>query len=134
MAKLAPAVIVLERRPVWEGELKQRLSPERILVRPCRAAPDMLELAREMPGSVVIIDMTPDVPRGLKMLLDLSSTKVPAYPIAIVGSDDFQVELAARELGAIGVFSESAAGDAVAALCRRCLLTARPTAGGPSAL
>jgi DNA-binding NtrC family response regulator len=121
MSKLAPAVIVLERRPCWESELKRRLSPEGILVRPCRALSDLLHMVRQMPGSAAVIDLGTEPSSGLSMLQNLVATRLPVSPVVIAAESDRDIEWAARELGAVGFFSESVSGDELAGICRRLL-------------
>src|SRR5262245_47254428 len=133
MAGLAPGVIVLERRAYWESELKRRLSPEGILVRPCRAPSDLLALVAAMPGSVAILDLGADLSPGLSVLQRLSAARERVWPVAIVAESDCEIEWAVREAGAVGFLAETVSGDELAEMCRRLLGVTKSADRGASA-
>jgi DNA-binding NtrC family response regulator len=131
MSPLAPAVLVFEKAPRWESELKRRLSSTQLLVRPCRSPADVLHLCRQMPGSVVVIDFSAGAAEGLRLLESLESRRLRALPVVVASTALEELEWPARELGAAGFVAETIGGAALAALCRRMLVV--PPSGGLTA-
>jgi len=121
MSSLAPAVVVFEKSPRWESELKRRLAGPRLLVRPCRSAADVLALCRQISGSVVVVDFAAGAAEGLRLLESLSRRKLPASAVVIASGDNDELEWLARELGAAAFVSELIGGDLLAEICRRLL-------------
>src|SRR5262245_32646352 len=126
MSPLAPALIVFEKTPRWESELKRRIPSTTLLVRPCRSAADVLDLCRQMPGSVVVIDFAAGAAEGLRLLEALVARRMRALPVVIASTALQALEWPARELGAAGFVGETIGGAALAALCRRILTAAWP--------
>lgn len=121
MSPLAPAVIVFERRPCWESELKRRLPVAETLVRPCRSAADTQHLACAMPGSVVVVDLAVGAEAGLPLLERLLVDRTPVAIIVIAAESHRDLEWPARELGASAFLAADVSGDELAGLCRRLL-------------
>lgn len=121
MSPLAPAIIVFERRPCRESELKRRLPPAEVLVRPCRAASDALVLVRAMPGSVLVVDLAVGVETALSLLEQLSALRVSASPVVVADDANAQLEWPLRELGVVAFLHETTSGDDLTELCRRLL-------------
>src|SRR6516165_9542027 len=92
MSPLAPAVLVLEKAPRWESELKRRISGPQLLVRPCRSAEDVLSLCRQMPGSVVVIDFDAGVAEGLRLLEALDARRLRAVPVVVASRELDELE------------------------------------------
>jgi len=126
MSPLAPAVLVFEKTPRWESELKRRMSRAPFLVRPCRSAADVLHLSRQMPGSVVVIDFAAGAAEGLRLLEALDRRRLRALAVVVASTALQELEWPARELGAAGFVAETIGGAALAALCRRILTAASP--------
>lgn len=125
MSSLAPAVIVFERRPCWESELKRRLPAREILVRPSRAAGDALTLAQAMRGSVLVVDLAVGLQPALQLLERLMTLRVLVSPIVVSPDSAAELEWPLRELGAVAFVNEAASGQEVADLCRRLLEPAK---------
>jgi len=121
MAALAPAVIVFEKVPHWEAELKRRLADHRLLVRPCRTCRDVLTLAGQAAASVVVIDFDAGAAEGLRILEGLLKFRLASWPIVIGTHDGDPLEWAARDLGAAAFVSGSIGGEGLADICRRAL-------------
>ena len=121
MSPLAPAVLVLERSPRWESELKRRLSGPHVRVRPCRSAADVLRLCRQMPGSMVVVDFAAGPAEGLRLLEAVDCLRLEIAPVVIAPRTLAELEWPARELGAADFVADTIGGDALAALCRRFL-------------
>jgi hypothetical protein len=133
MSPLAPSVIVFEKSPRWESELKRRLGGCRLLVRPCRSAPDVVSLSRLAPGSVVVIDVNSVEIEGWRLLGDLAQRRIPAFRIAIGPRETRNLEWLARELGAAGFFADAVTGEALADLCCRVISASTATRPGAPA-
>jgi DNA-binding NtrC family response regulator len=128
MSPLAPAVLVFEKSPRWESELKRRISSPQLLVRPCRSAADVLNLCRQIPGSVVVIDFAAGAAEGLRLLEALDGRRLRALPVVVASRALQDLEWSARELGAAGFVPDTIGGAALAALCVRLLVV--PPSGG----
>jgi ActR/RegA family two-component response regulator len=138
MSPLAPAVLVLEKTPRWESELKRRIAGPDLLVRPCRSAADVLNLCQQVPGSVVVIDFTAGAADGLRLLERLDRQRRHALRIVVATTAQLDLEWPARELGAAAFVTDTIGGAALARLCLRLLtsgaggrLTAASTAISP---
>jgi len=122
MSHFAPAILVFEREPRREAELKRSFAIEGVLVRPCRSASDVLDLCRAMPGSIVVIDLETGAGAALRCLEQVLLQRLRASPVVIASAEVGELEWPLRELGAIAVLSESVRGDELAKLCRRVIL------------
>jgi DNA-binding NtrC family response regulator len=129
MSPLAPAMLVLERSPRWESELKRRLAGLRLLVRPCRSAADVVGLCRQIPGSVVVIDFSAGPADGLRLLESLHCLRKGVVPVVIAARALAELEWPARELGAVAFLADTTGGAALARLCRRFVGDAASVAG-----
>lgn len=125
MSPLAPAVLVFEKAPRWEAELKRRLSGQDLLVRPCRSASDVIALCRLMPGSVVVNDFAAGAAEGLRLLEALLRKRLQAFVLVVASRELGELEWPARELGAAQFVSETIGGEALAQSCRRMLAQER---------
>jgi hypothetical protein len=121
MSHLAPAILVYEKRPRWESELKRACAGERTLIRPCRSPTDLLELCRSMPGSVIVADLEAGTAHVLRCLEQVLLERLAAHPLIIAPAEAGDLEWSFRELGALGVLPESTRGEELADLCRRAL-------------
>lgn len=124
MPHLAPAILVFEKRPRWEAELKRSLAPEATLVRPCRSAADLINLGRSMPGSVAVIDLDVGIRPALHCLEQALLSRLGVLPLVVSTPDARQFEWTFRELGALTVLPDTIRGDELAAMCRRMLAAA----------
>jgi ActR/RegA family two-component response regulator len=121
MPLFAPAVIVFEKAPRWESELKRRFDAQEVLVRPCRSAGDVLTLCRQAPGSIVVADFAAGTGDVLRLLEKLISHRTYARPL-VIGSVDFAgLEWSARDLGAVAFVTDRINGGDLADFCRRIL-------------
>src|SRR5690348_5331061 len=100
MTRLAPMVIVYERRPRWESELKREIAGEGGYVRPCRSAGDLLTLCRSAPGSVAVIDLSVGPPVILRWLEQICRERLDVFPLVIEAGEPGDFEWPLRELGA----------------------------------
>ena len=121
MSPLAPAVLVLEKAPRWESELKRRVASPQLLVRPCRSTADVLSLCCQMPGSVVVIDFAAGAAEGLRLLEALDARRLRAVPVVVASRELDELQWPARELGAAGFVADTIGGAALSALCLRML-------------
>jgi DNA-binding response OmpR family regulator len=121
MSPLAPAVIIFEKSPRWESEIKRRIGGHGLLVRPCRSGADVVSLCRQTPGSVVLIDLASGETEGWRLLAELAERQLRILPVAIASREIEELEWMARELGAVDFVLETIGGAALAALCRRLL-------------
>lgn len=126
MSPFAPAVLVFEKSPKWEAELKRRLAGPCLLVRPCRSAGDVLALCRQAPESVVVIDLAAGAADCLKLLESIALERLKACAVAIGSREMSELEWPIRELGAADFVSECVGGEALAQICRGMLKPAPP--------
>ena len=122
MSPLAPAIFVFEKSPRWESELKRRSRNGRVLVRPCRTAADVIALARQVPGSVVVLDLAAGAAEGLQLLEALFRLRAGIFPVVIASRVTQDLEWPARELGAAHFTTDSISGEVLADICRRFLV------------
>lgn len=121
MANLAPGVIVYEKRPRWEADLKRHLAANRLVVRPCRSGADLLELCRAMSGSVAVIELAVGAESVLHCLEQVLLRRLGALPLVIAPSSAHDLEWPLRELGALAVLPDTSRGESVARVCRTML-------------
>lgn len=121
MSAFVPAVIVFEKSPRWEAELKRRLADDTLRVRPCRSSADALELCRQAPGSAIVLDLAAGAADVLQLLEALLRQRLPARPIVVSPAETAELEWPARELGAIAYVTDRIGGDALAEICRQAL-------------
>src|SRR6516162_5682231 len=121
MSAFAPAVVLFEKSPRWEAELKRRLAGETLRIRPCRSSADALVLCRQAPGSAVVVDLAAGPAEALQLLEALLNLRLPVRPIVIGSAETAELEWLARELGATAFVSDRIGGDALAAICRQAL-------------
>jgi ActR/RegA family two-component response regulator len=122
MPHLAPAILVFERRPRWEAELKRNVAADGLLVRPCRSAADLLELCKAMPGSALVIDLDVGDAVALRCLELALLQRLETSAIIVAPLDSCELEWPFRELGAMAVVAESIRGEELAELCRRIIV------------
>lgn len=121
MTAFAPAVIVFEKAPRWEAELKRRLAGRHLLVRPCRTLKDVLTLAGQAAGSIVVIDFAAGAAEGLRILEALFRKRLAVWPLIVGTPETDDLEWSARELGAAGYVGDAISGEGLARICRRAL-------------
>ena len=124
MSALAPAVIVFEKSPRWESELKRRIGGHQLLVRPCRSGTDVVNLCRQTPGSVVVIDLASVAAEGWRLIEGLAHPQLRVLPVAIGSRDIADLEWLAREMGAVDFVRDTIGGAGLAELCHRMLMAA----------
>jgi DNA-binding NtrC family response regulator len=95
------------------------MSGPQLLVRPCRSGADVLHLCRQMPASVVVIDLAAGPADGLRLLEALNRLRSGSAPIVIAPRALAELEWPARELGAADFVADTIGGSALAILCRR---------------
>jgi len=121
MSAFAPAVIVFEKTPRWEAELKRRLADGTLRVRPCRSSAHALELCRQAPGSALVVDLAAGSAEVLQLLEALLRERLPVRPIIMGSAETAELEWPARELGATAYVTDRIGGDALAEICRQAL-------------
>ena len=126
MSSFVPAVIVFEKSPRWEAELKRRLAGGALRVRPCRSSADALELCRQAPGSAIVLDLAAGTADVLQLLEVLLRQRLPVWPIVVGPEETAELEWPARELGAIAFVSDRIGGDSLAETCRQALNNSSP--------
>lgn len=102
MSHLAPGVVLFEKRPRWESELKRGLATERVLIRPCRSQADLTGLCRSMRGSVAVIDFEVGPAVVVDWLRETQSERLALSPVILLPRDCDTLEWPLRELGAAG--------------------------------
>jgi len=126
MSKLAPGIVLFEKRPRWEAVLKRALSADRLLIRPCRSAADLTAICRTMQGSVVVIDFEIGSGLALEWLQQSQLRGLTVSPVVILPLEAGPLEWPLRELGAQAVLMSPIRNQELVAVCRS-LLPAAPT-------
>lgn len=119
MSRFPPAILVYEKKPRWEAELKRRFSGSRGLVRPCRSVSDVLTLAAAMPGSILVLDFDSGIVDCLRILEQALVRRLTTWAIVLADRPTADLEWPARELGARGFLKSPISGDDLAQHCRR---------------
>jgi DNA-binding NtrC family response regulator len=119
MTMLAPGILVYEKRPRWEAELKRSLAGEGWQIRGCRTTGSVLSLLTTMPHGVLVADFAAGPAECLHLLEQVLQRRLPATAIVISPAIDADLEWPARELGALDVLRETEASRTLARLCRR---------------
>jgi len=115
-----PGVIVLEKRPRWEAELKRSLRLP-VSIRPCRLPPEVGKALETMPGSVVVLDFEIGAGEVLRLVEQLSS-RVPRPDVIVVAAAPWaELEWALREAGALDFLIDATAGPQLVRCCRSLL-------------
>jgi hypothetical protein len=118
MSRLAPGIIVFEKRPCREPELKRQFAGRNLNVRPCRSAADVRLLMDRMPGSVLVLDLA----AGPDECLRLVGHAAQVRQAVVVGPPEFaELEWPLRELGAAAYVLPTIPGRRLAELCARLL-------------
>lgn len=134
MTLLAPGILVYEKRPRWEAELKRSLVGRGWQIRGCRTTGSALSLLTTMPHGVLVTDLAAGPAECLHLLEQVLRRRLPAAAIVISPAIDADLEWPARELGALDFLRETEASRALAPLCQRQLeLLAQMTAASPVA-
>jgi hypothetical protein len=121
MPLFAPSLIIYEKKPCWESELKRRLPEQKLLIRPYRSAPDVLSLGRRAPGSVVVADLAVGAAEVLRLLRGLSMMPAALFPVVIGSVEMADLEWPVRDLGAVAFLTDRMHGNVLADVCRRIL-------------
>jgi ActR/RegA family two-component response regulator len=117
--QFAAGILVFEAEPRWAPLLKRQLAQAGLLVRPCRAADDVLSIARRMPGATVVVDLAAGPARALHLLAQLLLWHPGAHAVAVVSHETRGLEWTLRELGAISVIDQLEAASRLHAACRQ---------------
>lgn len=121
MLKLAPGVVLFEKRPRWEAVLKRALSVDRLQIRPCRSAADLTAVCRTMQGSVAVIDYEVGPALVLEWLQQSQLEGLTVSPAIILPLEAGPLEWPLRELGAQAVLRSPIRNQELVALCRSLL-------------
>lgn len=120
-SRFTPALLILERSPRLEPDLKNLLANPDLLVRPCRSPRDVLELSSKMRGSVVVMDFDASPAETLRLLEHLSHGRHDARPVVLASPEWGELEWAVRDAGAIHFLPRSTPIRCVANHCRSLL-------------
>lgn len=120
-SRFAPAVVVYEREPRFEPDLKRLLASRELLVRPCRSTNDVIALCGRMPGSVLVIDLEVSAAEVLRLLERLTLGRLGARPVVVAGPGFGSLEWAFREAGAVDVVPTTIPSGELARQCLRLL-------------
>lgn len=121
MTHFAPGILVFEKRPRWESELKRQLAGRRLNVRPCRSGADVRNLIDKMPGSVLVLDLAAGPEECLRLVGHASQMRQGGQAIVIGSADFAELEWPLRELGAATFLLPTTPGRQLAAYCARLL-------------
>lgn len=114
-----PSVVVFEREPYWEPELRRQFASGDVRVRACRSIRD-LDLAVLHEGHSVAVVNLGDNTADLLRWMSRQLVDGRAIPIIVVGGLEQQsLEWYVKEAGAVAYVSEFFGGTAMARLCRK---------------
>ena len=120
------SVLVYETSPRWTPELQRQFDGEDVRVRACGTIQRVSERIAELdqltdvvPGGVIILDLETN-PADCLQFLGATAELYDNWSKIVISSERLaELEWSARELGAIGFFSEFVSGRELSRLCRR---------------
>ena len=115
---VARSVLVYEREPWWEPELKRQFLGSDVTVRACRSLKRLTALAHSNPGSVIVLDLGAGADECLRFLSRSSADALPASILVIGSAKTAELEWTARELGAVQFEWDHVGGAQLAKFCR----------------
>jgi DNA-binding NtrC family response regulator len=112
-------IVVFERQPFWEPELRRQFQDEEVPVRACRTLSDLEQTVGDGSGCVVVADLT-ERPADLLRWLSRRLMGGRSLPVIVVANRATEtLRWHASEAGAVAVVSEDCGGRHLARLCRR---------------
>lgn len=117
----APGVIILEKQPLWEAELKRAFAGDLVQVRACRLPGQVPGVLSNMPGSVLVLDLESGPAECLRLIAKGMEVTPPIQIVVLATTELADLELPARELGAVEFLHAPLGGIRLAELCRRLL-------------
>lgn len=115
----ARMIVVFERQPYWEPELRRQFHDEPVPIRACRTLSDLEQMASDAADCVVVADLAErpaDVLRWLSRRL-INGRSLPV--IIVTNPHTASLQWHASEAGAVAVVREDCGGRQLARLCRR---------------
>lgn len=122
----APGILVFEKRPRWESELKRQLAGRDVVIRPCRSGADARSLLETMPGSVLVLELESGPEECLRLVAFAAQIRQEGRAVVIGPGDGAELEWSLRELGAGGVVPATVPARELAELCTRLLVETSP--------
>jgi DNA-binding NtrC family response regulator len=112
-------IIVFERQPYWEPELRRQLHDHEASIRACRTLSDLEQMAGDGADCVVVADLA-ERPAELLRWLSRRLMYGRTLPVIFVTNmSTAAVRWYASEAGALAIVSEDCGGHHLARLCRR---------------
>jgi DNA-binding NtrC family response regulator len=114
-----PCIVVFEKEPRWDPELKRQFLGEDVLVRACRSVSDIESKSENAEQTVIVLDLKAE-PENCLQFLGQSMGGSPGPPVIVIGSSRvLELEWPVRELGAVEFLADSVSGEDLAKLCKR---------------
>ena len=122
------AILVVEKSPRWESELKRQFLGDPVEVRACRSTRDVdRQIDRQPGGGVIVLDLGSGEAEMLQFLRRRSQ-QWPGWPALVVADREAtELEWAVRELGALDFLVDPVPAERLAEACRRGLPNERET-------
>lgn len=112
-------IVVFEKRPRWLPELQRQFLGEDVRLTACRGMDDAEQLIPLSTVRVIILELAA-APAAILSSLQNMAGRSPQKAVFVVASQaSWELEWAARELGAAAFVGDSITGEELASLCRR---------------
>jgi len=110
-------IVVLEREPFWEPELKRQFSGAPVVVRGCRK--DLESLVSTAENCVAVIDASRDTAEVLRWSARRLTNRRCVPTVIVAEPDIMSFQWHAREAGVIAVVPHVISAHELARLCRK---------------
>jgi len=114
-----PGIVIFERTSRWEAGIKRHFHSRDVWIRPCRKTADVTTAWQQAPGSLTVIDLSADPETGLRLTRAAATQTPPAPVLALITTQQADLEWPLRELGAISVVQSNITARRLAALCEQ---------------
>ena len=112
-------ILVFERQPYWEPELRRQFHDEPVLVRACRSLSDLEQVAADASGCVVVAELADRPAELLRWLARRLMNGRTLRVVVVTNPNTASLQWHASEVGATAFVSDDCGGRHMARLCRR---------------
>lgn len=133
MHRSQETIVVCERQPFWEPEMRRQFPQGSVIVRACRTLRDLESMVAGLPAdavrSTVVILSLADAPSASIRWLSRQQAAGDFVPTLVVVDESLRfLEWHVREAGAVSVVSEFIGGHRLAGLVRKQWMSTEPSA------
>jgi hypothetical protein len=119
MSSTQHPIVVFERQPFWEPELRRQFADGGATVRGCRTVADLDHLTSGNPRLIAVVNLEDAAADLLRWLSRGLTTGRQVPTIAVAGPKSMPFQWHAREAGVVAVLSREIGGHQLARLCRK---------------